>query len=98
MCLKYWSLDYDECLQLSLLPSLEECGRLCYLHNIVHNNIDFSIAPVVNRVPTRMTRHSNNLQLVTPRVYKKGKESVVLRIAVCKHPLKSTEVKLHTIT
>ena len=31
------------------------------------------------------------------RVYKKGKESVVLHIAVCKHPLKSTEVNVTSV-
>ena len=30
-------------------------------------------------------------------VYKKGKESVVLCIAVCKHPLKSTEVNVTSV-
>ena len=31
------------------------------------------------------------------RVYKKGKESIVLSIAVCKHPLKSTEVNVTSV-
>ena len=36
--------------------------------------------------------------MLLPRVYKKGKESVVLRIAVCKRTLQSTKVKLRNIT
>ena len=58
MCLKDWSLGYDECLQPSLLYHLWKPGVNVpdlAIHNEVHNNIDFSIAPVVNRVPTRMT-------------------------------------------
>ena len=37
-------------------------------------------------------------QSVLSRVYKKGEESILLCIGVCKHPLKSTKVKLTTTT
>ena len=56
VCLKDWSLDYDELLHTTSLPSLEtrrQRARLCFLHNIVHNNIDFPNAPVAPRAANK---------------------------------------------
>ena len=41
---------------------------------------------------------STSVQCTLARVYKRGKESVVLRITVCKRALQSTKVKLRNIT
>ena len=39
---------------------------LCYMYNIVHNNMDFESAPVQPRPVSHFTRHSNNHQLQQP--------------------------------
>ena len=52
VCLKDWSLGYDEALDLSNLPSLgmrRDHAGLCYMFNIVHHNMDFENAPVIPR-------------------------------------------------
>ena len=53
VCLKDWSLEYDEALDLSNLPSPMGMRRdhagLCYMFNIVHQNMDFENAPVTRR-------------------------------------------------
>ena len=46
VCLKDWSLGYDEAMELSRLPSLEtqrNRATLCFLCNIVHQNMDFEV-------------------------------------------------------
>ena len=48
VCLKDWLLGYDEAMELSQLPSLEtrrNHATLCFLYNIVHQNMDFESAP-----------------------------------------------------
>ena len=47
VCLKDWSLGYDEAMELSQLPSLEtrrNRATLCFLYNIVYQNINFESA------------------------------------------------------
>ena len=42
----YWALGYDEAMELSQLPSLEtqrNRATLCFLCNIVHQNMDFEV-------------------------------------------------------
>ena len=65
----YWSLGYDEALDLAQLPPLStrrDCASLCYMYNMVHNNMDFESALVGPRPVSRFTRHSNNYQLQQP--------------------------------
>ena len=69
VCLKDWSLDYEESLDLTQLPSLEaqrDSARLCFLYNIIHQNMDFESAPIAARSVTQFTRHSNSHQLQLP--------------------------------
>ena len=69
VCLKDWSLGYDEALDLSNLPSLgmrRDHAGLCYMFNIVHQNMDFENAPVTPRPVSHFTRNSNNYQLQQP--------------------------------
>ena len=66
ICLKDWSLDYDEALDRAHLPSLvtrRDRAGLCYMYNIVHSSIDFESAPVEPRTVSSFTRHSNSYQL-----------------------------------
>ena len=49
ICLKDWTLAYDDAMESTHLPSLEarrDHAGLCFLYNIVHQNIDFESAPV----------------------------------------------------
>ena len=39
---------------------------LCFLYNIVYQNMDFVSAPVESRAVSRFTRHSNTHQLQQP--------------------------------
>ena len=69
VCLKDWSLGYDKALDLTRLPSLEtrrDHASLCFLYNIVHQNMDFESAPVASRTISRFTRYSNSHQLQQP--------------------------------
>ena len=69
VCLKNWTVDNDKALQLANLPTMRmrrDRASLCYLYNIVHNNMDFTSAPVDPRPVARSTRFSNNHQLQQP--------------------------------
>ena len=69
VCLKDWSLGYDEALDLAHLPSLltqRSCWLMLHVYNIVHNNMDFESAPVQPRPVSHFTRHSNNYQFQQP--------------------------------
>lgn len=69
VCLKDWSIEYEEALDATHLPSLEtrrDHAGLCYLFNIVHHNMDFGSAPVAPRPVSRYTRYSNSHQLQQP--------------------------------
>jgi hypothetical protein len=66
ICLKDWSLSYDEVLDQAHLSSLairRDHAGLCYIYNIVHSNMDFESVPVEPRTISRFTRHSNRYQL-----------------------------------
>ena len=68
VCLKDWSLNYEEALDLAHIPPLiarRDRAALCYMYNIVHNNMDFENAPIEPR-PISLTRHSNSHQLRQP--------------------------------
>ena len=69
VCLKDWSLNYEEALDLAHIPPLiarRDHAALCYMYNIVHNNMDFENAPIEPRPISRLTRYSNSHQLRQP--------------------------------
>ena len=68
VCLKDWSLNYEESLDLTQLPFLEarrDSASLCFLY-IIHQNMDFESARIAARSVARFTRHSNSHQLQLP--------------------------------
>ena len=73
-CCCYWPMivwaDYLYC-KLSTAETNETPPPLrdyplCYMYNIVHNNMDFENALVEPRPISRLTRHSNSHQLRQP--------------------------------
>ena len=52
--------------QLPFLEARRDSASLCFLYNIIHQNMDFESAPIVARSVARFTRHSNSHQLQLP--------------------------------
>ena len=70
MCLKDWSLDQNQLLQLSKVASLSERrsqARLYHLFKIVNDLTDFPDAPLEGRELHHNSRQSNTYQLKTIR-------------------------------